>query len=73
MYQVMLSANRSSVSLHVLGADDDGYLAERWADRVGRAKVGKSCIRFTRIEHLDLEAIAELLSANEQAFAGRTD
>ncbi len=68
-FQVLLAANRSSISLHVLGADEDGYLAERWADRVGRAKVGKSCVRFGKIEDLDLDAVADLLRANEQAFA----
>lgn len=67
-FQVMLAANRSSISLHLLGADEDGYLAERWADRVGRAKVGKSCIRFGKIEDLDLEAVEDLLRANERAF-----
>jgi ankyrin repeat protein len=69
-FQVMLAANRSSISLHVLGADADGYVAERWADRVGRAKVGKSCVRFGKIEDLDLDAVTELLRANERAFAG---
>lgn len=72
-YQVMLAANRSSISLHVLGTDAEGYLAERWADRVGRAKVGKSCVRFGTTEDLDLDAVADLLRANEQAFARGID
>ncbi|HSL57646.1 MAG TPA: hypothetical protein VK866_07385, partial [Acidimicrobiales bacterium] len=60
------------VSLYLCAADDDGYLAERNADRLGKVSVGRSCIRVTRPEHLDREVAAELVrSAADLVASGR--
>jgi hypothetical protein len=46
----------------VLALTDDGqYLAESRADQFPRANVGKSCIRFKRLDDLDLAALRDLL------------
>ena len=37
------------------------YVAEKHADRLGKASVGKSCIRFKRLEDVNLDAMAEVL------------
>ena len=49
-----------------------GYLAEQNADRLGKVKVGKSCIRFKRVEDIDLDVVAELSRrAADLVAAGR--
>ena len=40
---------------------DGEYLAESRADRFPKAKVGKSCIRFKRLDDLDPVALRSLL------------
>jgi len=46
----------------VLALTADGrYLAESRADAFPKAKVGKSCIRFKRLDDLDLDALRSLL------------
>ena len=56
-----LSSRKRSISLYVLCTDDGAYLAERYADRLPKADVGKSCIRFKRTEDVDLGVLRELL------------
>ena len=59
---VALANRKQYISLDVLCADAGGYLAERYADRLPKAKIGKSCVRFKRTDDLDLDALRALLS-----------
>ena len=40
--------------------DDDGYLEQADADRLGKVSVGKSCIRFKKLADLELDVVGEL-------------
>ena len=57
------------MSLYICAADDDGYLAESNAERLGQVSVGKSCIRFTKLENLDLDVAGELCRRAAQLVA----
>ena len=59
-FPIGLANNKGYVSLYICAADEDGYLAEQNADRLGKVTVGKSCIRFKRLEDIDLDVVAEL-------------
>ena len=59
-FPIGLANNKQYVSLYICAADDQGYLAEANADRLGKVSVGKSCIRFKRLEDLDLDVAVEL-------------
>jgi Domain of unknown function (DU1801) len=59
-FPIGLASNKQYVSLYICACDDDGYLAEQNADRLGNVSVGKSCIRFKRLEDLDLGVVREL-------------
>ncbi len=62
-FHVGLASHKQSISLHVVAACEDGtYLAERYAGRLPRADVGKSCVRFKRLDDVDLDVIRELLA-----------
>lgn len=58
---LLVASNKQKVSLYVSAADDRGYLAEAYADRLGKVSCGKSCIRFSRLDDLDLDALRDLL------------
>ena len=58
---VALSARKHGVSLYVQCAAEGEYLAERYAPRLGKVSVGKSCIRFRRLADVDLDELRELL------------
>ena len=56
-----LASNKQYISLYVLCTTDDAYLAESYADRLPKAKIGKSCVRFKRTSDVDLDALRELI------------
>ena len=44
-----------------MAADEGGYLAEQYAPRLGKASCSRACIRFKRLDDLDLGALEDLL------------
>jgi hypothetical protein len=62
-YLVSVAERKHGLSLYVLAVTDDGqYLAESRADRFPKASVGKSCLRFKRLDDLDEGALRDLLA-----------
>jgi len=59
-FPIGMTNNKSYVSIYMCASDDDGYLAEANADRLGNVSVGKSCIRFKKLDDLELDVVAEL-------------
>jgi len=59
--RVSVASNASAISLYALAADERGWLAERYRTRLPKAKIGKACVRFKRLEDLDVGALRELL------------
>ena len=60
-YKVGLVANKTGISVYVMAGDKGGYLAEQAKPFLGKAVVGKSCIRFKKLSDLNLFALEELL------------
>lgn len=57
-----LSANKTGISVYILGVTKEGkYVAETYGKKLGKASVGKSCIRFKTLEHMNLEALQEAM------------
>ncbi len=59
--RICLSANKTGISLYVAVCDKQGYLAEQAGKRLGKASVGKSCIRFKKLADVDLAVVEEVL------------
>jgi hypothetical protein len=68
-FVVGLAGRKTGLALHVTLAVDGKYLTETFADRVGKADVGKSCIRFRRLSDLDEKSIVSLLRRAGKAAA----
>jgi hypothetical protein len=70
-FVIGLANQKRYVSLYICAAVDGAYLAEANADRLGKVSVGKSCIRFTKLENLDLDVVEELVkTARDEVAAG---
>ncbi|MGH2722340.1 MAG: DUF1801 domain-containing protein [Actinomycetota bacterium] len=70
-YVVGLANRAQYVSVYLNAAEDGAYLAEANASRLGRVSVGRSCIRFRRLEDIDLGVLGELVRrAADGAAAG---
>jgi len=61
-YVVSMMDGAQALSVYVLGGQDGTFLVEANADRLGKVSVGKSCIRIKRLEHVDLDTLAELVA-----------
>jgi hypothetical protein len=60
---VSLASRKGHISLYVSCVSGDRYLPELFADRLPKASVGKSCVRFKRLSDVDIEVLGELLRA----------
>jgi hypothetical protein len=56
-----LAAQKRHLSLYVSAAVDGQYLAEARAQRLGKVSCGKSCIRFSSLDAVDVEELRRLL------------
>lgn len=52
------------ISFYVVAEDGvGGYLAESYRDRLPKADIGKSCVRFKRLDDLDEKVLREMIRA----------
>ena len=58
---VALASQKNYMSLYVCALDGERYVAEKFAGKLGKVNVGKSCIRFKRLEDLDLETFKKVI------------
>lgn len=58
---VGLASNKQYISLYLCAADERGYLAEQNQHRLGKVSVGRSCIRFKKLQDLNLDVALELI------------
>jgi uncharacterized protein YdhG (YjbR/CyaY superfamily) len=63
---VALAAQKNGYSLYLMGAyqgEDDARVREAFARAGKKLDMGKSCIRFKRLEDLPLDALGEIIAA----------
>lgn len=58
---IALASQKNYISLYLCACTPGGYLAEINKHRLGNVSVGKSCIRFKKVEDLNLEVAIELV------------
>jgi hypothetical protein len=63
---VSLASQKNYISLYVSCIDKEKYLAESYKDKLPKASIGKSCIRFKKLEDVDLDVIKEILLKAEK-------
>jgi Domain of unknown function (DU1801) len=57
-YQIGLSANKSGISIYILGIEDKKYLAETYGKDLGKASVTGYCIRFKTLKDINTDVLA---------------
>jgi hypothetical protein len=64
---VSLANQKNHVSIYICSILDGKYLAEHFADSLGKVKVGKSCISIKKLEDIDLPTLKKVLQMAEKA------
>lgn len=65
---ISLASQKRHISLYVMCVDNatGEYLPEQFEEQLGKVSVGKSCVRFTKLENIDRRALKALLKAAEK-------
>ena len=59
-FLVGLARQKKHVSLYINAVEDGDYLGKKYADRLGKVKLGSASIGFAKLDDIDLDQLAEL-------------
>jgi len=65
---VALAAQKRHISLYLCALEDGQYVAEKHAAELGDVSCGKSCIRFTKADRINRDALATILADLNRRF-----
>ena len=71
-YQIGLSANKTGISVYILGIEDKKYLAETYGKNLGKASVTGYCIRFKTLKDINIEVLAAAIRFGLEATSSST-
>src|SRR5579862_323216 len=56
-FQIGLSANKTGISVYVLGIKDRAYLAQTYGKKMGKATVTGYCVRFKTLKDINIDIL----------------
>ena len=56
-----LASQKNYMSFYVCALEGGKYIAEKYKDSLGKVSVGRSCIRFKKIDDLDLDTLKKVI------------
>src|SRR4030095_14871285 len=56
-FQIGLSANKTGISVYILGIKDKTYLAQTYGKKLGKASVTGYCIRFKTLKVINIDIL----------------
>lgn len=60
-YQIGLSANKTGISVYILGIKDKTYLAKTFGKKLGKASVSGYCIKFKTLKDINIDILEEAI------------
>jgi hypothetical protein len=65
---IALANQKNYISLYVMAVEDGDYVTEKYRSELGKVNVGKSCIRFKKLEDLNKGALHAMLGKVDASF-----
>jgi hypothetical protein len=56
-FQIGLSANKTGISVYILGIKDKTYLAQTYGKKIGKASVTGYCIKFKTLKEINMDIL----------------
>ena len=56
-YQIGISANKTGISVYILGINDKTYLAKTYGKKIGKASVTGYCIKFKTLDEINIDIL----------------
>lgn len=66
-YQIGMSANKTGISVYILGIQDKTYLAKTFGKKMGKASVTGYCIKFKTLNDINIDVLASAIRYGVQA------
>ena len=60
-YQIGLSANKTGISVYIIGIEDKKYLAQTYGKELGNASVTGYCVRFKTLKDINADVLASAI------------
>jgi hypothetical protein len=67
-YQVGLSANKTGISVYILGIKDKTYLAKTYGKKLGKASVTGYCIKFKALKDINADVLKDAIREGFEAL-----
>lgn len=58
---VSIASQKNYISVYVCAIDGKEYLAEKYKKELGKVSVGRSCIRFKKLEDINLKTLEKVI------------
>ena len=56
-YQIGLSANKTGISVYILGINDKTYLVKTFGNKLGKVSVSGYCIKFRSLKDINIDIL----------------
>jgi len=56
-FQIGMSANKTGISIYILGIKDKTYLARTYGKKLGKASVSGYCIKFKTLQDVNIDTL----------------
>src|SRR5580658_2509192 len=66
-FQIGLAANKTGISVYILGIRDKAYLAQTYGKKIGKASVTGYCIRFKTLKEINIDLLAAAIRYGVEA------
>lgn len=57
-YKIGLSANKTGISVYIIGIKDKSYLTKTYGKKLGKASVSGYCINFKTLKDINIDVLA---------------
>ena len=66
-FQIGLSANKTGISVYILGIKDKTYLAQTFGKKLGKASVTGYCIKFKTLKDINIDVLEAVIRYGGEA------
>ena len=66
-FQIGISANKTGISVYILGLKDKTYLVKAYGEKLGKAKLTGYCIRFKTLKDINIDVLESAIRYGVEA------
>ncbi len=66
-FQIGVSANKTGISVYILGIEDKTYLARTYGKKLGEASVSGYCIKFKTLKEINIDMLEAAIRSGVEA------